>query len=284
VTATTIDTHGHAISLDQRAFPITPIGGGPQSAWSRDFPVPAEQLVTFMDEAGVDKTLLLQPATAYGYDNSYIAASVRQFPERFFGVFLLDILAPDARETLSYWVETQGLHGLWLYTPGGPDALAAEDPRAEPILKAAARLGLVFDINGHPRTLARIARIVQRFPEVRWQLDHLAYIEPATNPDQADVSALFELASVSNLFLKVSTRNLGSVTSETPQARDFFRRLIDAFGPERVMWGSNFTASHDRTYREMVYLARDVFSFLGPDDLDRVMGGTALSVWPALAR
>jgi predicted TIM-barrel fold metal-dependent hydrolase len=115
-------------------------------------------------------------------------------------------------------------------------------------------------------------------------LDHLAYIDLEHGPPEDEVAALFELSAVPNLYMKVSTRNLSAVTIDQRATRDFFRRLVDCFGPDRVMWGSNFTASHDRSYADMVALARDVFSFLTAGDLDLVMGGTALRVWPGLAR
>ena len=92
---TTIDIHPHIIANDAARYPLAPLGGH-QSDWSRTRPVSLEQLIAAMDEAGVQKAAIVQASTCYGHDNSYVADAVAAHPDRFTGVFSVDVLAPDA--------------------------------------------------------------------------------------------------------------------------------------------------------------------------------------------
>jgi predicted TIM-barrel fold metal-dependent hydrolase len=63
---------------------------------------------------------------------------------------------------------------------------------------------------------------------------------------------------------------------------EFFPRLIDAFGARRLIWGSNFPATFDRTLKQQLELAREQLSFASPEEHRWIFGESALSLWPAL--
>ena len=144
MTATTIDIHPHIIAGDTPRYPLAPLGGH-QSDWSRTRPVTVEQLITAMDEAGVQKAAIVQASTCYGHDNSYVADAVAAHPERFTGVFSVDVLAPDAAERMRFWRD-KGLTGLRLFTFGSTMSEQAnwlDDPKSYPAWTCAGELGLV---------------------------------------------------------------------------------------------------------------------------------------------
>ena len=60
-------------------------------------------------------------------------------------------------------------------------------------------------------------------------------------------------------------------------------RLAEAFGAERLVWGSDYPQTHDRTYAELVALGRDACAGLTGSDRARVLGENALRLWPQLA-
>src|SRR5260370_24703018 len=97
----TIDIHPHIIAADEARYPLAPLGGH-QSDWSRTRPVTTEQMIAAMDEAGVDKSAIVQASTCYGHDNSYVADAVAAHPDRFTVVFSVDVPAPDAPERMRY--------------------------------------------------------------------------------------------------------------------------------------------------------------------------------------
>src|SRR6185295_10702542 len=109
-----IDIHPHVISTDLARYPRAPIGGH-QSDWSRDRPISYEQMIAEQDRAGVDKAALVQASTCYGHDNSYVADAVAAHPERFTGVFSVDVLAADAVERMRHW-RSKGLTGLRIFS------------------------------------------------------------------------------------------------------------------------------------------------------------------------
>src|SRR5215475_2261426 len=109
---TTTDIHPHIISNDPARYPLAPLGGH-QSDWSRTRPVTVEQLIAAMDEAGVQKAAIVQASTCYGHDNSYVADSVAAYPDRFTGVYSVDVLASDAPKHMRAWYG-RGLTGMRL--------------------------------------------------------------------------------------------------------------------------------------------------------------------------
>src|SRR5213075_259959 len=111
-----VDVHPHVIARDENRYPFAPLGGK-QSDWSRERPVSAEEMLRAMDEAGIEKSVLVQASTCYGHDNSYVADTVAAYPLRFAGVFSVDMLAPDAPDKIEYW-RCKGLAGLRVFIAG----------------------------------------------------------------------------------------------------------------------------------------------------------------------
>ena len=95
MTLPVIDIHPHVIAPDEARYPRAPIGGE-ASPWSQSRPVSAPGMVAAIDGAGISKSVLVQASTCYGHDNSYVTDSVAAYPQRFAGVFSVDVLAPDA--------------------------------------------------------------------------------------------------------------------------------------------------------------------------------------------
>ena len=60
--------------------------------------------------------------------------------------------------------------------------------------------------------------------------------------------------------------------------------LVERFGADRLMWGSDYSQTHDRSYAELLGLAEAATAELSPGDRAAYLGGTALRLWPELAR
>ncbi len=92
-------------------------------------------------------------------------------------------------------------------------------------------------------------------------------------------SPLFALAGEANLFCKVSSIVLDSA-GEQPEL--FVARLVSCFGAARVMWGSDFSQTHDRSYLELVALARRAFGGLSEAEQRQCFVETPRSLWSGL--
>ncbi|HZR97509.1 MAG TPA: amidohydrolase family protein [Chloroflexota bacterium] len=281
---TVVDIHPHVIAADHACYPLAPVAGG-LSAWARERPVTCEQLLAAMDAAGVDQAALVQAATAHGYDNRYTADSAAAHPARLTWVGTLDTLAPETPDQLTYWVRERGMAGLRVYTAGSTMAGQAPwlgDPASFPTWERARDLGIPVCVQMRPEGVPALHALLARFPDVRMILDHFGRAPLADGPPFAAAAPLFALAAYPNVYVKLTTHTYHAATQgqSTPQA--FLARLVEAFGTERIAWGSNFPAS-EGTLAELVALARDWVSFLPAADQQRILGETALALYPRLA-
>jgi L-fuconolactonase len=274
-----IDTHVHAVSHDQRKYPRQLTSGAP-GEWVRT--MSAEMLLSLNEDAGIDRTVLVQPYSAYGYDNSYAADSASKYPGHFASVSILDPLLKDTPDNLSSWVKERGTRGLRLFTTTETEATWLDDPRTFPVWERAGSLGTPICIMALFHQIPRVRRVLEHFPTVTVALDHLALPRLSGGPPYDDAQPLFDLARFPNLYLKFSSINLYAASGGKSNAREFFSRLLESFGASRMMWGSNFPATNDRSLKEQYDLARYELSFASDSDQRRLFGETALGLWPML--
>jgi predicted TIM-barrel fold metal-dependent hydrolase len=171
-----VDIHPHIVSRDTQRYPVTPIGGR-RSDWSKERSVTLEELIAAMDEGGVDKAAIVHSSTTYGFNNDYVADAVAAYPDRFTGVFSVNVTEPDAPQRMRDWYG-KGLTGMRIYARGSTmkDAwLALDDPRTFPAWECASELGICVATNMHGTGpgLEQIKSTLRRFPGVRLVIDHL---------------------------------------------------------------------------------------------------------------
>jgi L-fuconolactonase len=279
---TVIDIHPHIIASDTNRYPLAPLGGH-QSDWSRTRPVTTEQMLVAMDKAGVAKSAIVQASTCYGHDNSYVADAVAAHPDRFTGVFSVDVLAADAPERMRYWVGKK-LSGMRLFTFGSTmqnQASWLDDPKSYPAWECAGELGISICLQMSASGLPQMVKMAERFPKVRILLDHCARPVLEDGPPYAAAESLFALAKYPNVYLKLTQRNFtesrkGKATPET-----FFPKLVSAFGASRLAWGSNYPSS-EGSLTELLGLATTTLKGLPASDQEWIFAKTAQELYPAL--
>ena len=269
-----IDTHTHVVSSDKIKHPLDAGARG----WSTEVSNNVEDLISEMDRAGVECATLVQPNGTYGLDNSYQCESARQYAQRTVAVGILDPAAPDAADKLSYWVNEHGMKGVRLQSHAEPD-----DSRCEPLWDRAESLGIPISIGGggQAEKVDRMRNVGARHPNVIFAPDHFAGWTGAEDKAAMTI-ALEALAKLPNAFLRISSTSLGPYVGLTPSEKDLFRRVIDAFTPQRVMWGSNFPSSRDGGYTGQVQLGQTALPWLSNEDRNWIMGETAHKLWPML--
>ena len=277
-----IDTHAHVISSDTARYPRDPLGGE-QSGWSRERPVSFEKMIAAMDEAGVAKTVLVQASTCYGHDNSYVADAVAAHPDRFAGVFSVDVLAPDAPERIRHWAGRK-LRGMRVFIAGHTAAskdARLDDPRAFPAWRQAVEAGLSICVQMRG-TYAQLDAMLERFPKARVLLDHMGRPSIADGAPYLDAAPLFELARHKNLFLKLTTHNVRESREGKAAPETFFARVVKEFGASRIAWGSNYPAS-EGTLAALLADAREALASLPKEYQEWIFFRTAKTLYyPAL--
>lgn len=270
-----IDTHTHVVSTDEQRFPLVCVATEPDdpSAWPLHARISAVELAAEMEACGVGRACLVQGFAAYRFDNRYTVEAAEARPDRFVSVCALDSQDPQSPVQLEALSAHPRLRGVRLVTGFMEEDEGLEGEGAQRIWDAADRLGLVvvaFAFAPQLEALTRAARLHAARPVV---LDHCGFLDLTR-----EFERLEPLAALENVHLKVSSR----VLVQDDPAR-LVRRLADRFGAARLMWGSDFPASHERSYRDWVELARAGAERLSDDEADRFLGATALELWPELA-
>ena len=274
-----VDTHVHVISDDLETYPLVP--GRSRLGWVDEARYTVEQFLALMDEGGVDRALLVQPRTANGYDNRYTALSARRYSERFVSIPIIDMEAEDAAPTLRRLYEDEGMTGVRLFARAGSGEWL-DDPKTFPVWELARELSFPVDVLLEVQRAPRLAAMLERFPDVTVALDHLGSVTFADGPPYETAAPIFDLARFPNLRLKFSPTNELTASRGPGDIKDVLQRFVDGFGVDRLMWGSNFSATYDPPYAQLVEMGRESLSFLTSEERAKVMGGNALGVWPAL--
>ncbi len=226
-----------------------------------------------MNASGVDRAVLVQAVGAYSFDNAYAADAGRARPDRFVSAACIDPLAEKPFDAVEYWVRERGMQGLRVFAVSRTDETWLADPRTFPVWERALALGahLIVTIMNHQ--LPHLHRFLDAFRDAPISLDHCAF------PDPAAPASLFALARYPNLRLKVTTHVLDAATLHDGDALPFLRKLVETFGAERLMWGSDYSQTHDRSYAELVALANRAFDGLPENERVACLGGTAARIW-----
>lgn len=278
-----IDIHPHIVSADTVRYPIAPLHGD-RSDWSAMRAVTFEQLIAEMDEAGVAKAAIVHSVTTYGTDNSYVADSVAQEPQRFIGVYSIDMLAQDALKTFDHMLAL-GMGGIRLYTGGDAPQMEGRwlvNPATFPIWQRCADTGLAVAIWTTPVGLPMVAELAARFPSVKFALDHCARPVLKGGPPYAGCEEMFKLARYDNVYLKITPRTFDVAQAAPGGAEPFFARLVDAFGADHLAFGSNYPAS-EGPLKRLIEQGCACFAGLSEGERAWVWGGTAQVLYPSLA-
>jgi L-fuconolactonase len=277
-----VDTHVHVVAPDNVRYPLRPSGVGSQ--WFREHPVSAEEYAAAAVAAGVDRAVLVQPHGAYGSDNSYVLDAVGVAPERFVSVVIVDPDDSAAPLILRRLAAVPGCRGVRLFGIGPTAPAWFDGAPGAALWDVAARLDLPIVATLLAPELPRLRAMLSRFPEVPVVLDHCGFPDLRGGPQFRHASPLFELAAFPALYLKVTSHVLEAADGSTPGgAAALVERLAAVFGAERLVWGSDYPQTHDRTYAELVDLGRASCAALSESDRDGVLGGNALRLWASLA-
>jgi predicted TIM-barrel fold metal-dependent hydrolase len=272
-----VDTHMHAWSLEWERYPFSP----PEPAMKP--PVEsntAEEILAVMERHGVAFTVLVQ-VRYYGWDNRYVADCLRRYPGRFAAQGLIDPRDPAAPERLSEWVKEHGFAGMRLSPSYDREAEWLDSAASDPLWRRAAALGAIFNFLIREEQLPQLERMAERHPEVPVVVDHMGY--PDITRD-SPAENLLRLARLPNVTVKVTEFYNHSRSREYPYADvlPVVRRVYDAFGPRRLMWGTGFVRGETVgriPYGKELELIREHVPFFTPEDREWVLGRTALSLW-----
>lgn len=265
-----IDAHVHVFKRD----PEFPYAAGahppPQDA-------SAEMLIELMRANGVAHTVLIQ-VIHYRWDNRYLGSVLKRYPGLFHGVCRVDPQDPAAPDTLSRLTE-EGFRGVRISPAGGAQGDWIRGPLMPPLWRRSNQLRVPMTVLAPVERMRDLVPLIEANPELQVVIDHMADC-PLDRPDL--LKLLLDLARYPNVYVKISDL---WVLSKQPypylDAQEQVKRLLAAFGAERLMWDTNWPVSLAQLpYARIVELYRDHMNFLSRQEHEQILSGSVQRVWP----
>jgi len=266
-----IDPHVH-VWINDPAYP-----------WAKETADPPKHdatpvtLLQLMQANGVARTVLVQ-FIGYRWDNRYALDVMKEHQPFFMGVARVNPTDDAAPDHLSELTE-QGFHGVRI----SPTADAGGDwirhRRMRTLWQRAQSLKVPMQIYAPITRMPDLVPLIEQCPELDVVIDHMADC-PIDEPEQLE--KLLALARYPRVFVKIS--HLWSISRQAYpwlDSQEYARRCYHAFGPQRLMWGTDWPVCKQWTsYEETVRVVRDDMPFLNEEDKSWIMSRTVARIWP----
>lgn len=244
-----------------------------------------EHLAGHLKAAGIEKTVLVQAAPTVE-ETEYMLGIADATPSVAAVVGWIDF---ENRDDLSHLERLKAHPKFAGVRPMIQDIADVDWMQRDDVqwaFAALADLDLSFDALGFSRHLANFLTISRRYPKLRVVIDHCMKPQIRDHGTEREELAFWadgmrRLAGETDAFCKLS----GIVTEAkadwtTEDLRPYVEVVLDAFGPQRIMWGSDWPVSRLRgEYEDWHDAAQKLCSHLGQDERDAIFGGTAATFY-----
>jgi L-fuconolactonase len=272
----TIDSQVHAYERNHPGRPWHGVLAGPPE-------VTGDQMVAQLDAAGVDGAILVSAFTMYRYDASYALEVRKRHPGRFAVVKPVDPADPAVADIIADWKRTPGTVGVRMLLVRSGLATDAADPGLNRVAATAARLSLPLNLHIAGRLDQGIA-LIRRHPDTQIIVDHLGLVQPHAPPvpvePWAELDKVLTLAQHKNVAIKIS--GACTLSREPYPYNDIWDpvcRMIDAFGIDRCLWGTDWTrAVNFLTFRQGVDAFRAT-NRISQSDKTKLMGANTARIY-----
>lgn len=270
-----IDSHLHIWSQDDIRYPPGADGTGGQT-WDASI----ETLISYMDRQRVERVVAINPRR-YLQDQRYLLDAAARFPDRVTPVARVHGDDPDVLTLLHELATTHNVRGIRLVWFRKPSNAWPADPVVEPVWKACSDLGITIGFLASPDNLPAIGHAARRHPQVHVVIDHWGGLKDTEGPSFARFDAVAELANLSNVYLKATCfRRLSLAGFPFTDVHPLLRRALDAFGRERVMWGTDFGGGvTGEQYGDEVAAITSHINWLTPSDKEWLLRLSAFQAW-----
>jgi L-fuconolactonase len=272
---THIDAHMHLWDPQRGDYVwLTPLL---QPLYRRFGPEDAKPL---LDASRVDGVVLVQAAPSES-ETEYLLSIAHSTPWVRGVVGWLDFDAPHAIERVRRWSSRPKLVGLRPMLQDLPDPAWILDSRRTGVLQAIAECSLVFDALVRPLHLNVIDALARRHPDLRIVVDHAAKPDIGPRIDAGWRTGMQRLAQHANVHCKFSGL-MTQLAPGTPRecVGSIFAELLEMFGVERLIWGSDWPVlTMAATYEVWRSASLDAIERLAAASQDAILGGNAIRTY-----
>ena len=274
---TIVDTHAHIYHGDETRYPMIPEPYRPEEGIGT-----IEHLRKSMEESGIGRVALVQTGSAYKWDNRLLGDIALANREDMTGVCNLNPMDPASVEELQRLATQYNVKGLRL-EPGRDAEPPYDNEGSTRLFEAARDLDVVICAHHHVQLAGELAALLSRFPDVPVVLDHSAYLNSDDAPDSERVRTVTGLAKYRNLHTKLTFGITGSSEPSYPfsDTHAVIHQVIDVYGPDRCMWGSDFPCEHwlrKATYQQHLDMFTKAMG-LSEGEQQAILSDTAMRVW-----
>jgi L-fuconolactonase len=211
-------------------------------------------LVADMDALGVDEAVVVT-TPMYGRGpraNEYTMRAIEAHPGRLYGVGLVDFFGDegDVRAAVRRAARHDRMLGVRMHAPFEYAEIPAElnpeadwilDPELDPVWDELDDQDAALFVFPRAEQLSMVAELAARHLEVPLVVDHMAWPGEDTAPDEAPWTDFEDVADHDNVYVKVSSLPRSAAEPwPYPDLHDYVRNLLEWFGPERLMLGSDY--------------------------------------------
>ncbi len=250
----------------------------PERPWPRDrqtppqkpYPVTREIILAGMDEAGVDRVVIVPPSWE-GDRNDLALEAARLYPDRFAVMGRIALEDPASRGLIADWRRQPGMLGIRCTFHADVHRAMLNDGSAEWLWDAAEKASLPLMVFV-PGSVPAIDAVAERHPGLKLIIDHLALRGGVDEAAFARLPEVLRLARFPSVAVKASALPLYS--SEPYPFRNihgYIRQVYDAFGPRRMFWGTDWTRL-PCTWRQAITMFTEELPWLSAADKDLIMG------------
>ncbi len=262
-----VDCHLHVWSDDTEKYPRDEV----------PYPGSPELLLEYMGEAEVDHAVVVK-SQHYKFDNAYLVDVLEGNPDVFAGVGVIDPRGQEAADELERLVSETKIRGIRLRGTIEPSWYC--QPETDPLWQKSAHLGTPLCLLGTPEQIDLVKAAVQRHPDTTAVIDHFSMIHCSEGTNHPPLKTFLSLSEQPNVYIKVSGLHYWGDHYPFPKGQDNLRAAYDAFGPERMMWGSDFPhILFGYGYVRCCNFIRRDIDWLSQEEKDLILGGNAYRIW-----
>lgn len=233
-----------------------------------------DDLQPLLEHMGFDGSIVVQARQSIE-ETEWLLSLADQHASILGVVGWLDLCSDQIEEQLQTYAPHPKLKGVRHVVHDEPDDLFMLREDFQRGISLLRHYGLTYDLLLFPRHLAPAIQLVERFPEQKFVLDHIAKPDIASGSISGWKEGIYELASYQNVYCKLS----GMVTEAKLgawQAEDFKPYLdivFDAFGTGRLMIGSDWPVClTSGDYPSVMNIVIDYMKALPTEEQEAVLG------------
>jgi predicted TIM-barrel fold metal-dependent hydrolase len=272
-----IDAHSHVWTPDTERYRLAP---GVRRAIMDPPSFTTDELNQQGVAVGVNRVVLIQ-MSFYGYDNSYMLDAITKYPDRYRGVAVIDTDQENIA-SLMCDLKQKGVRGFRIYPKDRPVDrwMSYDGMRAMWTCGGEQNLAMCCLID--PDGLPELDRMCREFPDTPVVIDHMCRVGVQGPIHAEDVNALCDMAKHHRVTVKIS--GFYALGHKKPPYHDLvslIKRLYEAFGPDRLMWGSDspFQVINGHTYKASIDLVKSQLIFLNATEVESLLRKTSERVF-----